>query len=391
MMTSPSSSTSSLQASQAVELAPALEGAKLFKKARMLFRNQMGMSHLLNSLPHFILISPLVAVSGYQMADGQNIPWLTLSIGCAQSGMVCHNWSPDCRFPSEFKKGDKGIEGAPAKEIRALVAQFQDTKQPLTFKKVERQADKQGKLIILSHSPHHLTTAIALINSDIPVITTYVHGKPPQRRALFANNVVKTIFVDPKLNPDASGPDTSQAAALDPLPSSELTALEESSSSSPASSPSPEKPQPKRRVQPTRNTEPSKTSSASNKRTIHAVSPGSANSDGESPPKRANTKRTTTKRTKAKLPGSDSSMEISEIQPQPTTTGNAPAGRKKKAASTTKGKAAAKKRTPKSPEYIEDSDDGEKGKKKSKAAQDEDKFVPGACILYTKLVPHLNT
>ncbi|KZP28751.1 hypothetical protein FIBSPDRAFT_885598 [Athelia psychrophila] len=243
-------------------------------------------------------------------------------MGCAQSGVVCRNWTPDCRFPSEFERSDRGIEGAPVKEIRALVAQFQDSKHPLTFQKVEKQADRQ-----------------ALINSVLPVVTTYTYGKPLQRRVLFANNVTKTIYVDPKLNPDTSGPATSQAAALDPLPSSELTALEFSSSSSPDPSPSPEKRQPGRRIQPARNTEPGKTSSAPNKRTINAVSPGSAESDAESPPKRANTKRT-----KGKLPSSDSSMEVSEIQPPPPT-GKASAGRKKAVGTTSKAKTTKKRPT----------------------------------------------
>ncbi|KZP28744.1 hypothetical protein FIBSPDRAFT_885592 [Athelia psychrophila] len=338
VMGSPLSSTSSLQPSQVVEITPALEGAKPSTKARTLLRSQM-------------------VASGYQLADGQNVPWLTLSMGCAQSGVVCRNWPPDCRFPSEFERSDRGIEGAPVKEIRALVAQFQDSKHPLTFQKVEKQADRQ-----------------ALVNSVLPVVTTYIYGKPLQRRVLFANNVVKIIYVDPKLNPDASGPATSQAAALDPLPSSELTALEFSSSSSPDPSPSPEKRQPARRIQPARNTEPGKTSSAPSKRTIHAVSPGSADSDGESPPKRANTKRTN-----GKLPTSDSSMEVSEIQQPPptTTTGKASAGRKKTAAVTSKAKTATKKRQPKSQKYvIEDSDDEEEGKEKGKTAEDEAKVVP---------------
>lgn len=47
---STSSSTSSLP-SQAIKITPALEGAKLFTKARMLFRNKMGARHLI-SLPH---------------------------------------------------------------------------------------------------------------------------------------------------------------------------------------------------------------------------------------------------------------------------------------------------------------------------------------------------
>lgn len=234
----------------------------------------------------------------------------------------------------------------------------------------------------LLHLFYHLITTVALLNSQHPVITTAAYGKPLQCRALFANNTVQTIFEDAKLNAAASGSAKSQAAALDPMPSSELTELEESSSSSPDPSPSPEKRQPAgRRIQPTRNAESSKSTAPPTKRTIHTVSPGSAGSDDESPPKRANTKATN-----KKLPTSDSSMEVSEIQPalqekQKQEIGKARPGRKK-AGTTGKPKAPAKSRKGKLQEYMEESDEDENGEEKGKKKEDKPKVVPGACYIH---------
>lgn len=78
-------------------------------------------------------------------------------MGCAQNGVVGRNWTPGCHFPPQIKKVDRGIEGAPAKEIRALVAQFGDSNQPLTFRKLERKADREGKLI----TPYYIHAIIS--------------------------------------------------------------------------------------------------------------------------------------------------------------------------------------------------------------------------------------
>lgn len=115
------------------------------------------------------------------------------------------------------------------------------------------------------------------------------------------------------------------------------------------------------------------------------VSPGSADSDGESPPKRANTKPTNDK-----LPTSDSSMEVGEIQPalqQTQKTVKARASRKKTGATGLKAKAPVKNRKLKSQEYVEDSDDDEECREKDDKETDEPKVVPGACIVHTIAFP----
>lgn len=131
------------------------------------------------------------------------------------------------------------------------------------------------------------------------------------------------------------------------MPSSELTPLEDSSDSASAT-PSPAKPPPKR--QPKKIPEPPK-------RKIHVVSPGTEESDAESPPKRL----------KPPSPASDSSIEVGEVQPQPP---KAPRARSTSRAQPAKKTAAGKSgvvntrsqsksnkaKKIKSNEFVEDSD-----------------------------------
>lgn len=85
-----------------------------------------------------------VGAGGKLPGDAQTAPWLTLASVMATNHLQACNWNPDCLFPPETG-GEKGIEGAPASGLRALVAQFRDKEQPVSFQKLENRADQQGE------------------------------------------------------------------------------------------------------------------------------------------------------------------------------------------------------------------------------------------------------
>lgn len=172
-------------------------------------------------------------------------------------------------------------------------------------------------------------------------------------------------------------PVTSQAAALEPMLSSELTVMEERSSSfspSPVKAPATRK----RQIAPKKTADPEQLNTA-NKCSIHVVSPDIDDSDAESPPKRSKKPSTI----------SDSSIEIGEVQPAP----RPKRGQASKITATGKTvKTAAKRRTrsapkakingkSKSAEYVEDSDEEMKGVEEDLPLQ-----VPGACF-FSGIIP----
>ncbi|KAF7977848.1 hypothetical protein HWV62_2605 [Athelia sp. TMB] len=261
----------------------------------------------------------IIAGGGKLPGDTGNLPWLTLAAVLAGKDMRMLNWPAQCPFPPSTK-GIKGIEEAGAEGLRALIQQFTDPHRPLSVQRLQKPEDIQAPVI-----------------SSTEYLTTDKHGKKVRvRRVLLKNNTVHEIVVH------TGQILSSQAAALEAVPSSDLTPLEDSSSSS-SPTPSPVK-------------APAVRKRTASKRSINYVSPGSEEDESESPPKRA----------KGPTPSSsDSSVEVSEVQiaaPQ-LKPKRAPQPGKKVASGSgalaTRGKATKKKKATKakSAEYVDDSDE----------------------------------
>ncbi|KAF7967402.1 hypothetical protein HWV62_34405 [Athelia sp. TMB] len=266
------------------------------------------------------LLRGVLVEAGGDLGDSTSALWRKLPPFLAGNRLQVFNWPADCPLPP---LGNKGIESAGKPGLRAFVLQFSDPKFPIRVRRVDDPVLQQ-----------------ALLNSELPVIYTTTYGTPLSRRSLLANGTILDQLVGA-----VSGKKSSVAAALEDLPSSELTPLEDSDTPS-SSTPSPVK---------------SKGKSKSNvaapaKRKIHVISPGE--SEAESPPKRI----------KAPSSSSGSSIEVGEVetQPLPKTPHTAQRSKAKKAPAKTRGTltrshAKAKKVAPKSQEYIEDSDDNMEG------------------------------
>ncbi|KAF7969776.1 hypothetical protein HWV62_25999 [Athelia sp. TMB] len=141
--------------------------------------------------------------AGARLGDSRNMPWHTLARVAAADGIQMFNWLPDCPFPEETS-GIKGIENASIGAIRAILAQFNAKDLPLSFRRCQSEEERQ-----------------ALLDSSRPVIVSIPFDKPQQHRLLFLDKTIET-------EPIASKTKRLHAAALDPIPSSELTPIEES-------------------------------------------------------------------------------------------------------------------------------------------------------------------
>ncbi|KZP07589.1 hypothetical protein FIBSPDRAFT_901961, partial [Athelia psychrophila] len=169
------------------------------------------------------VLRALILEGGGALGDSLSAPWKRLGGSCAQWGLQMLNWNPECRYPPETK-GGKGIESAHTQELRALLAQAADKTLPLSVQRVDNPAHQQ-----------------ALLDSTRPVITTIPFGKPLKQRLLFANNVVAEEFIHTTRTPKT-------VKLQDPLPSSKLTPIEDSSDFSPPPVPQSTKGGSKRKV-----------------------------------------------------------------------------------------------------------------------------------------------
>ncbi|KAF7976985.1 hypothetical protein HWV62_5073 [Athelia sp. TMB] len=275
------------------------------------------------------LLRGVLSEAGGDLGDSTSALWRKLPPFLAGNRLQVFNWPADCPLPP---LGNKGIESAGKPGLRAFVLQFSDPKFPIRVRRVDDPVLQQ-----------------ALLNSELPVIYTTTYGTPLSRRSLLANGTILDQLVGA-----TSGKKSSVAAALEDLPSSELTPLEDSDTPS-SSTPSPVKPKGK-----------SKPNVAAAKRKIHVVSPGE--SEAESPPKRV----------KPPSSSSGSSIEVGEVetQPLPKTPHTAQRPKAKKMPAKTRGTLTrshtkTKKMVPKSQEYVEDSDDNMEGILEEGERQDE--------------------
>ncbi|KAF7971666.1 hypothetical protein HWV62_20638 [Athelia sp. TMB] len=293
---------SSSSSSSSISLPSDLENVKPAQLARILIRNGF------------------VGAGG--KLDTMSSPWLTLPQLSANCGIRVVNWPPDCPFPCETT-GKKGVECLTATELAALIAQFRDAKFPLVFQLVVKEEDKQ-----------------ALRDSTAPVIITAPFGKPTENRRLYCDRTVKP---SPKIKTRT----LPQADAFEPLPSSELTELDETDCTPSAS---PQKPQ---LPEPAVSKASMKKDSTSAKRTRYAASPNEESD--RSPAKR-------TKNPTSPSPGSrsDSSVEVSEINAQPVPAPKPRAVAAKKAAvskaTSSRTRSKSKSQKIKSEEFVLESD-----------------------------------
>lgn len=202
---------------------------------------------------------------------------------CAEQGIVIREWPVACPFPTETR-ADKGIEGCTIAGLRLFLESFRASDHPITIKKVDTAAERQGEFDSNIYLQHYLIIHVALMDGSMPVIVSTVSPTEPKtRHVLFHNNIDKKVPIVPST--------PSKSRKLEPLLSSELTDLDVSDAELAEQPAAPIK---------KGDTATSKTTK-SQKRSI-TVSSGSPSADADSPPKRSKKSRT-----------SESSIEVSEV------------------------------------------------------------------------------